>query len=249
MTQPLIRAYPAQLERSGPRQLTGRLVPYGVVADVVDFASDGTFEQYQEGFRRGAFKPQAYLKDKLAKIGLVHTHEGGLGYLGPFADLREEDDGLYGVVNILRSKQSDVEDLLESGVDELSVEFRLPKTGGTEVDASGVRWRIRAHLDQVALEPKGAYSQARVLQFRADADELAKEQAAAAEAAKAKAQAEAEEAQSQAEELKRAELIAQEAEGRRRRWAELTGRIDGEVERQRVLVNKLGVTKTEGYRH
>ena len=254
-----IRAVPAILgatSRNGQRFLTGRLVPYGVVADVLDEV-DGKREFYREGFRPGAFRLQAgpTVADKLSKIGLRHTHErgGGLGYLGPFVALRDEPDGLYGDARIMPTLVDNVEALLESGVDELSIEFGLsPRATNTEVGADGVRWRTRAHLLQVALEPMGAYSTAQVLAFRAEADELAKEEAAAAEAAQAEEaakQAEADaEALASAEERRRVEAAAEAAEARHRRWVELTDRIDGEMDRQKRYLADLGLTVPGGFK-
>lgn len=255
------RAVPApvlgSVSRNGQRFLTGRLVPYGVIAQVLDELPDGKVDYYREGFRSGAFGPQAgpTVIDKLSKIGLHHTHEqgGGLGYLGPFVGLRDEPDGLYGDVRIMPSLIDNVNALLESGVDELSIEFALPsRSTNTEVDGDGVRWRTRAHLHKVALEPKGAYSTARVLAFRAEADEQAAAEAAATEAAEAEAkakQAEADaEALASAKERQRAEAAQEATEARRRRWAELTDRVIPELEHQRALARDLGLTIPSGYR-
>jgi len=172
------RAFPVTLEQTGPRELAGRCVPFGVVADVVDELPDGTLDIYQEGFRPGAFMPQATTPERgvLQRIGVVHSHDGGLGYLGPCVALREEADGLWFGAAVLRSKASDVEDLLAAGVNEISIEFRQPRHNSTEIDADGVRWRTKAHLDQIALEPRGAYTGARVAAFRAELDELAREE-------------------------------------------------------------------------
>lgn len=241
MSQLFIRAYPTTLEISSPRQLTGRLVPYNVVATVLD-EHDGQRDIYQEGFRFGAFAPQANTREKgvLNKIALIHRHEGGLGFLGPFTGLREAPDGLWGDVSVLRSKASDVEDLLAAGVNELSVEFRLPRTGHTEVDSAGVRWRTRAHLDQVALEPRGAYRTAEVMAFRAEIDEEAREQAEAAAAAAAEEAA-------LDEERRRAEAEAELALERRRQWDSMVARLDSDLEKQTALVTQYGVTQPGGY--
>jgi HK97 family phage prohead protease len=204
--------------------LTGRLVPYNQVTDVADLLPDGTHDVYREGFRPMAFNTQATSTEKgvIARIGLAHRHDSGLGYLGPFASLREDEDGLYGDVSILRSKADDVEDLLANGVNELSIEFRVPQVNGTEVDDDGIRWRVKAHLDGVALEPKGAYDQAQVLAYRAAADEQA-----AAEAA--------------ADELRRkAEAEAEAIVERRLRFNELSRRADDVVERQKELAAQFG---------
>jgi len=245
MTQPQIfyRAVPASgLELAGAdserRQLVGRLVPYDTVADVVDIR-DGKLDIYREGFRRGAFDGQLVNgtrnKGVFTKVGLIHRHDGGLGYLGPFTHLREEADGLWGSVNILPSKADDVGSLLGDGVDELSIEFRLSGKDNTTTDDDGVRWRTRVHLDQVALEPKGAYSSAQVLQYRAELDELA-----AAEAARE--QDERKEREAVDEEAHALEVVAAAKMERRQRLDEMTARIDGDMKRQQELVRQYGIT-------
>jgi HK97 family phage prohead protease len=230
-----LRAFTTDVERTGPRTLSGRLVPYNVVADVADQLPDGGHDVYREGFRPGAFAPQANAKDSsmAARIGFVHRHDGGLGFLGPFQSLTEKPDGLYGEATILRSRASDVEDLLGNGTRELSVEFRVPRAGGTEVDDEGVRWRTRAHLDQVALEPRGAYRQAEVLNFRAEAEERQREQAGVDEEEAALRAALAEEAAA-------AELEASAALARRARFEELAGRYDDVARRQQELLDRYG---------
>jgi HK97 family phage prohead protease len=254
MSQLFIRAYPTTLEIASPRQLTGRLVPYNVATDVLDEMPDGKMDIYKEGFRPGAFAPQANTREKgvLNKISLIHRHEGGLGFLGPFTGLRERPDGLWGDVAVLRSKASDVEDLLAAGVRELSVEFRLPRTGHTEVDRDGVRWRTRAHLDQVALEPRGAYRSAEVLAFRSELDEEQREQAEATATAEAerlaKEATEDAEAAALAEEHERAEREVELAAERRRRWDELSARAVIEAAKQDELVKQYGVTLPGGFR-
>ncbi len=224
----LVRAFPTDIERTGPRQLTGRLVPYDEPTEVLDILPDGEPDLYTEGIRPGAFAAQANAGEKrfVAKIGLIHRHEGGLGFLGPFRELREEPDGLYGDATILRSKENDVEDLLAEGIDGLSVEFRVPKANGTEIGADGIRWRTRAHLDQVALEPVGAYERAQVLAYRAAVDE---------ETSKAAAEAEAE-----------AERARTEA-ARKARWDEMSARLDVEKQRQAELVREYGFTQPGGF--
>src|SRR5215470_3597546 len=125
MNERHIRAFTSTIERradeGGARVLSGLLVPYDVVADVLDWLDNGQPDIYQEGFRRSAFEGQVS-PGPLAwkKINLVHRHEGGLGFLGPGILLRSESDGLYGDFRILRTKASDVEDLLDAGVNELS---------------------------------------------------------------------------------------------------------------------------------
>lgn len=230
-----LRAFTTDVQRTGPRTLSGRLVPYDVVADVADELADGKIDVYREGFRPGAFAPQANAKGPAmaARIGLVHRHDGGLGFLGPFQSLNEKSDGLYGEATILRSRADDVEDLLDNGTRELSVEFRVPRAGGTEVDDDGVRWRTRAHLDQVALEPRGAYRQAEVLNFRAEVEERQREQTAVDEEEAALRAALAEEAAA-------IEREAEAALARRARFEELAGRYDDVARRQQDLVAQYG---------
>jgi HK97 family phage prohead protease len=225
-----IRAFSTQLVQSSTRELVGRFVPYDLATDVLDELPGGGIDVYKEGFRRGSFATQANSKEPgvLRRISLQHAHEGGLGYLGPVTELRDESDGLWGTVAVLRSKASDVEDLLASGVSELSVEFRLPAQGQNTVEEGGVRWRTKAHLDSVALEARGAYRGAEVMAYRAEMD------AVAAQEAEARAAAESAQAEVQAD------LDA--AVERRRRWEELTGdRLTATVARQVEFETRYGV--------
>jgi HK97 family phage prohead protease len=242
-TPVLVRAFPSALTQTGQRQLTGRLVPFDQATDVGDPLPGGGLDIYREGFRRGAFTPQASSNEKgvLNRIGLVHRHEGGLGYLGPFVALREQDDGLWGDVSVLRSKADDVEDLLAAGVNELSVEFRLRRGDNTVVDGDGVRWRTNVHLDGVALEAKGAYSGAQVAAFRAEMDELV------ADKAKAQAELSAEEAhQKLIDDAAAAGVALARAEAdatleRKRQFELLAGRFDRDLARQQEYVRDFGL--------
>jgi uncharacterized membrane protein YqiK len=144
---------------------------------------------------------------------------------------------------IVRSKADDVEDLIQAGVDELSIEFRLPVKGiNTEIDNDGVRWRTRAHLDGVALEPKGAYSTARVLQYRADKDAEAAAQAeeerikAEEQAAIEKAEADKAAALKETEERAEAEVAALLT--RREKFAEFNKRLERDQLKQKELVRE-----------
>src|SRR5262252_236791 len=137
MTDVFFRAFPAAITRNG-RQLDGRLVPYDLPTQVADPLPDGKHDIYHEGFRRGAFDGQVSTGGKnkgvFTRISLIHKHEGGLGYLGPFTMLREEHDGLYGTASILPTQAENVAALLEDGIDELSIEFRLRGTNPTSID-------------------------------------------------------------------------------------------------------------------
>jgi HK97 family phage prohead protease len=247
------RAVPWELETVGRERLTGRIVPFDRSTVVVDLdeATGRPADIYTEGFRRGAFDRQVNSREKgvLARIGLVHRHEGprGAGYFGPFIGLRNGSDGLYGDVRVLPGRADDLEALLESGVNELSVEFRLVGEDHTHVDADGVRWRSRAHLDQVALEPKGAYSGAQVLAFRSEVDDFAKAELERRQREDAEAAAAAAETARLDEERKANEAAAAAAAERRERWNALTSRVDADLEKQKQLVRDYGVTSPGGY--
>lgn len=241
--QVFMRAIPAMLEQKDDRTLTGRLVPYDTVAWVLDELPNGERDIYQEGFRRSAFGEQVDVstrhKGVLTKIGLIHKHEGGLGYLGPFIALRDEPDGLWGDALVMPTQAENVGALLRAGVDELSVEFRLRPGDNTQTDASGVRWRTRAHLDQVALEPKGAYRGAQVLAYRAELDDLER---ARAEQDAADAEAEDQASKDRAE-LEEAEAVLEAQRQRRAEWDMLIGRLPDAQALQERIVKDYGVTK------
>jgi HK97 family phage prohead protease len=232
--------FPTEMKAEG-RLLTGRLVPYNVVANVADELPDGRLDIYKEGFRPGAFGPQVNTREKgvFTKIKLRHCHDdSGLGFLGPFVSLREQADGLWGDVAVLKSKAGDVQDLLDAGVNELSIEFAVSKRAeSTAVDDVGVRWRTMAHLMGVALEAKGAYSEAQVMAFRSERD------AAEVEDAERRTveQAEAEEADRLAKEA------AAEQADRRARFDAVCARLDGDMETQRRYVREFGIVQPGGF--
>lgn len=171
MTVHHIRSFETGAAMLNDRVLSARFVPYGKVANVVDVLDDGTIDRYREGFTRGVFGKQAATKERgnLARIQMRHLHDrsAGVGYLGHVIGLHEEDDGLYGEVSVIPSRADDVDSMLRNGVDGMSIEFQELRNG-TTVDRDGVRWRNRAALWAVSLEPVGAFAGARVLSYRAD---------------------------------------------------------------------------------
>lgn len=254
MSDVFYRAVPWELERVGRNKLTGRLVPYNQSAPVVDLdeQTGRPADIYTEGFRRGAFDPQVNSREKgvLARIGLVHRHESsrGAGYFGPFTGLRNGPDGLYGDVRILPTKADDLEALLDSGVNELSVEFRLVGNNDhTDMGPDGTRWRVHAHLDQVALEPKGAYTGAQVLAFRSEVDDFAKAEVERQRQERAEADAAQAEADATEAERKRAEAEAELVAEKRRRFEAMTSRFDHDRDRQKELVRLYGITDPGGF--
>lgn len=208
-----VRAFDdAALEMADHETMMGRLVPYDSPALVIDMLPDGSPDIYQEGFRKGAFhRLMEDPKGNAGRLEFKHRHDGGLGYLGPGIDMEERDDGVYGSFKIVRSKRGDLADLLEAGHRGLSIEFQELKNGTVEED--GIRWRTSVHLTGVALEWRGAYSEAQVIAMRSEIEaEHADEQAAAA-AARERAEAEAAvEAEMQATLAAAAELARKSAD-------------------------------------
>lgn len=185
MTTTHLRAFTGDVEHHDG-VVTGLLVPFDSPAWVRDVMPDGSFDDYQEGFRREAF--DRMLTDPRAHAGRLafkHMHEGGLGYMGTGTDIEARDDGLWGSFKIVTSRRADVADLMDAGVRGLSIEFNETPNGTVEED--GVRWRTNVRLSAVALEWRGAYSEAQVLAYRAENAELAAERAVEAELAAADA--------------------------------------------------------------
>jgi hypothetical protein len=216
-----IRTVPVELELS-EGQLFGRLVPYGVVAQVADLTPSGDLDIYDEGFRKGAFARQAASTEPgvLRRVALRYEHDNPLRE-GVLISLEERDDGAYGEFMILPSYRNNWRALYDAGINELSVEFRERKEIGTSIE-DDVRWRVDAQLVGTALVAQGAYGAvgAEVLSMRS-LDEILAEQRAEREAAKERAAAEAEAA---AAEVAAAEAAAAEeaaAEERRRALAEV----------------------------
>jgi hypothetical protein len=242
VTELHVRTVPVDVSLNDGRLLT-RIVPFDVSTPVADVRSDGTFDAYIEGFRRGVFGRQATSTEPgvLRRVMLKHEHDGGLGYLGPLVSLEERDDGAYAEFMVLPSYRADVMALHEVGIREMSVEFLERKDGTAEED--GVRWRTSAHLIGAALVAKGAYGAlgAEVLAMRS-IDELIAEQAATQEAERQRAEAEevAARERAEAEEVARvaAEAEAVAAEERRRAVVEMEAFLADAQARQAELAER-----------
>lgn len=167
MNDVLIRAFSADVEyNAAKRTLDGLFVPFGEIARVADQLPSGRFDVYDEGFRPGVFERQMRDPGRVKQIEFHHGHKtDGLGFLGHTRGLSEQSDGLYGTFGVIRDRAAAVEDLLEDGIDGLSIEFRL-RSDGEVIDDAGVRWRTSGVLDRVALVPVGAYAGARVMAYR-----------------------------------------------------------------------------------
>lgn len=239
MTQLHVRA--AALEYS-EGQLFGRLVPYDVSARVVDVLADGKLDVYQEGFRSGAFATQTASTEPgvIKRVAFWHTHDhqDGAGYFGPARSLVEKPDGLHGEFRVLSSKRADLADLLDEGINQLSIEFREMR-GGTSVDDDGVRWRTDARIGGVVLDPRGAYPGAEVLSYRS-IDELVEEQAAAEAEALQRAAEEQAAADEAAAEAERQRAAAEESAARARQMADVAAYLAEQRSRQAELAQRFG---------
>ena len=171
MSQPtLVRHYtPTELARPNTGTLVGRAVPYNVATDVVDKLADGRLDAYREGFRPGVFDGAAKEPGRIILID-GHAEHGRGRKLGIATALRSTPDALEVEFRVLPTLVDDVAMLVELGVRDLSVGFQ-PLSGGTSIDDDGIRWRTRAHLIHVSLEPEGSYPGAEVLAMRAQQDQ------------------------------------------------------------------------------
>ncbi len=172
MTQPTFyRVGLTDLDRPDPHTLTGRAVPYDTPAQVTDQLPTGALDTYQEGFRSGAFDHQFGTPHR---VRLVDGHSPD-GLVGPdlaiATEMRNADDGLHVDFRVFDQSASKVAELLDVGVADLSVGFS-PARMGTEIDDAGVRWRTKALLRHVSLEPVGSYDGAQVLAFRGEPDPM-----------------------------------------------------------------------------
>jgi HK97 family phage prohead protease len=161
----------AELEHPDPHTLTGRAVPYDTPAQVTDQLPTGELESYREGFRSGAFDHQFGTPHRVRLVD-GHSPDGTVGPdLAIATDMRNDDGGLLVDFRVFDHAASKVDTLLEVGVGDLSVGFS-PARMGTEIDGDGVRWRTKALLRHVSLEPVGSYSGAQVLAYRGDPDDM-----------------------------------------------------------------------------
>jgi hypothetical protein len=232
-----IRTVPVELELS-EGQLFGRLVPYGVVAQVADLTPSGDLDIYDEGFRKGAFARQAASTEPgvLRRVALRYEHDNPLRE-GVLISLEERDDGAYGEFMILPSYRNNWRALYDAGINELSVEF-VEQKGGTSIE-DDVRWRTNARLVGTALVARGAYGAvgAEVLSMRS-LDEILAEQQAEREAAKERAAAEAEAAAAEVAAAEAAVAEEAAAQERKRALAEVEAFLAEARERQADLAER-----------
>lgn len=175
MSDLLIRSFDAKID---PTTLVARLITYGKATTVVDLGPNGP-ERYEEAFVAGAFTRQFPEGNEGAvrRVRLMDEHPGvGSGKVGFAVEIHDTETELLARFKLLDSRAADVATLFDNGVTDVSIGFLPTHTK----PVNGVRMRLRAHLDHVALVPEGAYPQARVLALREAADEAEQEAAEAA---------------------------------------------------------------------
>lgn len=165
--QTLTRSMPvAEIGLSG-NELEAIFVPWNKTTRV--FGDPDETGPYDEGFRSGAFDVQILRPGfSPATIPLLPRH-GSSETFGHTRKLDNAEAGLHGVVAIRPSLRDDVAQMVEDGIDSVSIEFhplqRRPRV------QSGTRWRDAAVLVAVAMTPAPAYTDSKVLALRAE-DEL-----------------------------------------------------------------------------
>lgn len=172
--EPLTRSVPVLDLEMRDGVLDAIFVPWDVSTRVFDPFED---EPYDEGFRRGAFDVQLQRPSFSAReIPLLPRH-GSSETFGHTRSIENADKGLHGVVAIRPSLREDVQQMVDDGIDSVSIEF-LPLQKRARHSPDGVRWRDAAVLTAVAMTSSPAYVDAKVLAFRAEheLDELQREQ-------------------------------------------------------------------------
>jgi len=164
----VLRRY-AHIDAVEGRTVDVRIVPYGVSAEVSD---DGR-NFYREEWASGAFDDQLVAGHRL-KVLMNFEHQRGIAnVIGKGVALRSEPNELRGTFEVMKSSAGDSAlELINDGIlDGISLEAYAKKTVRT---VDGVRRRVKAHLDGVALCRYPAFSDARVLAVREEeiADEV-----------------------------------------------------------------------------
>lgn len=164
MSEILIRTFDVEIEQHDGREIYGRFVPYGQVAEVADLQPDGTVrEPYRESFERGAFSRATRAPQH---VELTHEHDAGiLATVGRAMEITEADDGAYATFRVFEGMVGDQALVLvrEKILHGLSV---VARTLGPGKRVGGVVVRTACHLEAVGLTRRPAYIGAEVLAVR-----------------------------------------------------------------------------------
>lgn len=173
MTDIHIRAGEFELRDDG-RTVTGRLVPYGEVADIVELNDAGEIERYREQFlphslaaMAQGFKARGGNASRQSNCFvpfLLDHHERFDAMIGHAVTLEDREDGawsdfrLYDDANIVK-----VRSILTESHNGLSIAFhdvRAPKV------IDGIVSRVQVHVGHVAATPVPAYMGAGIESMR-----------------------------------------------------------------------------------
>lgn len=167
--RPLLRrTFAAHLETGDGRTVDVRIVPYGeriTHNDGLGGVPRGV--DYQEEWMPGAFDHQL---NAAHRVVANFEHQPGIGgIVGKGVALRSQPDGFHGSFRILDGPDGDktLQLIREDVLDGVSLEARPVKTVRSH---DGVMQRVKANLVAVAFTRFAAFSGARVLAVREEAD-------------------------------------------------------------------------------
>ena len=164
----LVRTFAVQSQSVDGRNLTVRVVPFDEVATVAD---PPDFKPYQEQFVSGVFDRnekapnRVLLRTDHAALDSSGGRKPGLaGVIGRGVNLRNVDSGYEADFRLFdNADAATAREMLSEGVyNGVSAEF-MPIKDRFE---NGIKTRVKAHLDSVALALAPAYSKSEILALR-----------------------------------------------------------------------------------
>lgn len=172
----LVRTFAVAEQQLDGRTLHVRVVPFGEVATVAD---PPDYKPYREQFMPGVFAGQ---ENAAHRIRLRSDHAaiddrtgqrkpGTAGIVGNGIAIVEANGGVEGEFRFLDTPDAHtaMELVREGGYDGVSQEFIPIKT---VLSRDGVKQRVKAHLDSVALAVGPAYTGAEILALRESPEEV-----------------------------------------------------------------------------
>lgn len=168
MKATFIRSAEFELRDDG-RTLTGRIVPYGEVANIVELDDEtGELVRYQEQFLANSLMAMAQgFQARGGKfVPLLIDHNDNFdNMIGHATELRSEDDGAWGSFRLYDDERmTKIRSVLTESHTGLSISFRdtrAPKL------IDGVVSHVQVHVGHVAATPAPAYPSASIASLRA----------------------------------------------------------------------------------
>jgi HK97 family phage prohead protease len=168
MKSTFIRSAEFELRDDG-RTLTGRIVPYGEVANIVELdEATGELVRYQEQFLPNSLMAmsQGFQARGGKFVPLLIDHNDNFdNMIGHATELRSESDGAYGSFRLYEDDRiMKIRSVLTESHTGLSIAFRdtrAPKT------IDGVVSHVQVHVGHVAATPSPAYQGATIEALRA----------------------------------------------------------------------------------